>query len=158
MSKLGAVVRVGEAAASKMRSVLAANPALVTKIGTALKRPGMSIENIVAAVKANPLTAALVIMEMGDAANEIASLVSEVDPEVGQHLVNMGFSVDPIPADGLISFADLARYQDDVAAIDSVARDVGGIAALVRLRTVLAMSDAHFDMYFQVKELARAIR
>lgn len=156
MSKATALVHAGQRAGSMLRESLAKHPTAVSRIGELLKRPGATVEQIMAAAKASPMTAALVVMELGDMGKEVANMISDVDPDVASALTSMGFVPDEPPVDGVVNLQDLSKYADEMQAITTCAREVGGIAQLIRLRSVLRMDDRFFDMYFQMREFSRS--
>lgn len=155
MSKISAGMRFfqknGLAVEEFIRTKLASSPALM---GVASKVAGTtfkSADEVVEYIKKNPVTATLLLMQMGDAGSEVLSWMSSEDEEMAGLIAGISYKADPIPEDGMVKVEDLGMYADEMQLIRDAGYILGGQSKLVLLRQALSLSDRHYQLFAQLQ-------
>lgn len=125
-------VLVSEAAVA-LRTV---SPTVISRLATKLNVPS-TVAAISAAMKNNPVTTALVGLELFGAASDFVNRLISSNPEVAS--VVSGKAADFDKFSTIERPTDIIKYDDELKAIDDVAAFLGGRDNLDKLRAVLAM-------------------
>lgn len=149
------IASAGAAVAAIGRALAAGGPSLLAKVQTRLNLPNASISTIMAAIKESPVTAALVALEIGDAA-EAALDWFRSDSEEVKSLIDGMTQFDPPPKDG-VPIMNIGAYKDEMRAIDNAAAVVGGFDRLLNLKRVLEMDESFFVLRQQLRSLGSGL-
>lgn len=110
---------------------------------------------IIAAAKNNPVTAALVTMELGDMGSKIYDMIVGAHPDVPEKIAN---AVDTVfRADKVApgTRASIAQQREELEVISKAARAVGGFEQLLAVRNALLLDDEHYGLYRDLSTLPR---
>jgi hypothetical protein len=131
-----------------------ASSATLAAIGTRIGMVTPTVESITAAVKANPITAALVASELGMAVEKVIGYMSGGDVPPGQlEHVKMLLQHDDAPPGKDISITDVGKYADEMAAIKEAVGAFGTLDKLLTIRRVFKMDDRMFDLYVTLRDM-----
>lgn len=120
----------------------AAGPTLsriAARIGTAA-----SPAAIMAAVKANPVTASLVAVELWGTGSDIVKEMSAASPDVAEALSAIGYRPDP--GDAAVD-EGLGQFDDEFQLLERAADILGGFDSFITLRNALKCDDQVVTLY-----------
>jgi hypothetical protein len=124
-------------------------------------RLGMSTSKITASslaslARQNKVTAALIAYEVYGIGSDIVNEIAASDPELASIIENLSLKEDVI--DDTTSASDIIKFAEEFEVIQKAADNVGGMDALINLRTALSMSTETLALFLQVKELGKVLR
>lgn len=125
------------------------------KIGMRLGMQSIpSVGQVIAAARANPLTAGLIIAEVyGVASQEYNEYLAE-NENLREQLELFNFKVDEITE---FNAANPDVMAEEFGVITRAARQVGGFNELLALKQALALSNDHYALYAKVSNLGRGL-
>lgn len=125
------------------------------KIGMRLGMQSIpSVGQVIAAARANPLTAGLIIAEVyGVASQEYNDYLAE-NENLREQLELFNFKVDEITE---FNAANPDVMAEEFGVITRAARQVGGFNELLALKQALALSNDHYALYAKVSNLGRGL-
>lgn len=99
---------------------------------------------IMATIKANPVMASLVAVELWGAGSDIVSEMASASPEMGEALSAIGYKPDSgdSAADGAV-----AKFDDEFEILERASDLLGGFDNFLTLRNALKMDDAVVTLY-----------
>lgn len=129
------------------------NPTKVQSVGKRLGVATASPNSLAAMAAQNPVTAALIALEMGQAGHAILEMMNEELPEEERQSILFALPEIDAPPRRDIAITDLHKYADELADIKDVIRLDGGLEEFKKRRRVALMDDSLVELFLQVREL-----
>jgi len=133
------------------RLLATAAPQLMAKIAARIGTVATP-SAIMAAIKANPFTAAMVAWELGEAGTTVYTQVAEAHPEVVKQIESTIFRADKV-APG--TRQNLVQQREELDIIARAARAAGGFENLIAFRQAMLLEDEHFALYRELSTMPR---
>ena len=111
-------------AGTRLAEFFSASPGVTARLAKRIGLDDASPSGIIAAARANPVTAALVALEAGQAGSELLEVLRADHAEMIEQLEAINFEPDTIEADTKLS--DLERYQNELDILDDASAILGG--------------------------------
>lgn len=132
------------------------NPANASMVSAASKRLGgtqLSAARVIQAAKDNPVSTALVLMELGSQGAEALEALRAENAEVDELIATLGYVPDKVSQSS--SVLDITQFSDEFKTIDDAADVVGGISNLLALKRALMIDPSVITLRLQVRDLAK---
>lgn len=140
-------------ARSLATKMFSSTPSIASKAAIRTGITGGS-SRILNAMKNNKVTTALVLLEMGSEGLELLQEMAAQDAEVRDLIDRYGVTNDPVQDD---TRGDLSTQVDEMQTITRAARAVGGLRNLHVLRRALALDEAHYKLYDELKVMSSVL-
>lgn len=138
--------------ASAVTSFFTKNAGAAANAAKRLGMPGITPAKLGALAKANPMTAALIALDMGVAGNEIRKMLEELPPEQLGQISMLIHENDDAPDSGT-PLADLNQYADEMKIIKDAADIIGGLERLMIVKEALAMDKGLYQLFIELKQM-----
>lgn len=126
------------------------------KLGAIGKRIGMatpSVEGVIASIKANPITAALVASELGMGISSIIDYMKDDVPAGQLQQIQLLLAEDDAAPTDDVPITEIGSYADEMAAIKEAVGSFGTLDKLLNLRRVLMMDPKMFNLYVTLRDM-----
>jgi hypothetical protein len=153
MGKLA--IKAWDATKGAITSFFSSNPTAAARLLKRVGAPSGGIGSVLAAAKQNPVTAAFIALEAGQAGYALIEALREEYPDMMHQLEQISHVADEVTEDTPIS--DISKFSDELAMLDDLSAQVGGDARMYNLINCVKMA-INNPAILKLREQVQAIR
>lgn len=154
------IVQLLRAAVPRITAIAKSTPEVVSRVAKRLNLAAAEAtpSKIIAAAKANKLSAALVMYEMYGIGDDLLTKMMAEDPSIKAAIEAIGGSLDHNTSklsDGTLS--ELVQNDDELEIISKAAGIMGSLDRLIALRQALAIPSTTYALYRHTRAVGRKL-
>lgn len=154
------IVQLLRAAVPRIANIAKSTPEVIVRVGKRLNLAAAEAtpSKIIAAAKANKLSAALVMYEMYGIGDDLLTKMMAEDPSIKAAIEAIGEPLDHQSSklsDGTLS--ELVQNDDELEIISKAAGIMGSLDRLIALRQALAISSTTYALYRHTRAVGRKL-